>query len=143
MSSTIFNWYRCSTIFWCKLQQMFRAPWVAEMWVLGCMGFSVSVFQDSVCTPPPFCLATVACGLARIQSVPCLLLDCYFAHFFTDPSRWCKYWAMTIPPVHHERPVSPSNGRLIRSSISSLLTRKIGIVIPSPISFWSWCSPDQ
>ncbi|KAJ6901233.1 hypothetical protein NC651_019090 [Populus alba x Populus x berolinensis] len=30
---------------------------------------------DSVCTPPPFCSATVARGLALIQSVPCLILD--------------------------------------------------------------------
>ncbi|KAJ6902255.1 hypothetical protein NC651_019896 [Populus alba x Populus x berolinensis] len=47
-------------------------------------GFSVSVFQDSVCTPPPFCSATI--------------------HQDGNIGLWL------VPTVDHERLVSPGNG---------------------------------
>lgn len=157
----IFSWFLCpknlealgtwirQTVFWCKLQRMLRAPWVAEMWVLGCTGFSVSVFQDSVCSLHPSLILFRHCGLrASTHSIRTLFNFglCYFVPISLQIHQDGNIGLWLIPPVDHERLVSPCNGRLIWSYMSSLLNRKIGIGIPSPNSFWwhsSWCSPDQ
>jgi len=104
----IFSWFLClrnlealgtwirQTVFWCKLQCMLRAPWV-----LGCTGFSVSVFQDSVCSLHPSLILFRHCGLrASTHSIRTLFNFglCYFVPFSLQIHQDENIGLWLIPP---------------------------------------------